>query len=154
MAPFTFSFQAMTTILAFLCCHSVTAMDLNPHGCSFDDMEAFYMEELGIEGVEVLYETRRMENPNVRGFARQLGKNLYHIALQEGLEPSEKRITLAHELVHVRQLENGQIKKSEFEKHYLDRSFEDEAFRLSMPMAIKFYTEHRCEDPETATPTP
>ena len=109
------------------------------------------MDELGIEGVEVQYLVRRMENPGLMGFAKKLGAKRYLIALTEGLEPSEKRITLAHELVHVRQLEQGSIDRSEFEKHYLDRSFEDEAFRLSLPMAAKFYTEHKCPEPEEIT---
>ena len=120
--------------------------DLNNAGCDFNDMAAFYQSELGIGPVEVQYKFRRMENPNTNGFARRLGKHRYLIALANGLEPSEIRVTMAHEMVHIRQMEEGSINQSEFEKHYMNRSFEDEAFRLSLPMAAKFYTEHRCPD--------
>lgn len=69
-----------------------------------------------------------MDKPEIKGFTKPLGPKKYLIALAEGLEPSEIRVTMAHELVHVRQLEEGSIKNSEFKRHYLDRSFEDEAF--------------------------
>lgn len=117
---------------------------LNPHGCSFDDMEAFYRKKLGIEAVHIDYIYQRVKDNRLQGFAQQTGKGRYRITLADWLEESELRITLAHELVHVRQIENGQIDRSEFEKHYLDRSFEDEAFRLSLPLAAEFYTKHQC----------
>ena len=105
------------------------------------------MKELGIdEDVFIKHVRKRMPDPRTRGFTKPLrGKKRYLIAMASGLEPSEIRITLAHELVHVRQLENGEIHKKEFKKAYMERSFEDEAFRLSMPLAIKFYTQHDCQ---------
>ncbi|KEQ14073.1 hypothetical protein [Endozoicomonas numazuensis] len=128
------------------------ASPLNNFGCDFLDMQAFYMEELGISGVTILHLTKRMDKPGLKGFAKKIGPKKYLIALAEGLEPSEIRVTMAHELVHVRQLEEGSIEKKEFEKHYLDRSFEDEAFRLSMPLAARFFTSHTCNDEEPDNP--
>ena len=119
---------------------------LNPMGCTFDDMQRFYMSELGIdEGTPIKHVRQRMPDPRTRGFTKPLAKGQYLIAMAEALEPSEIRITLAHELVHVRQLENGEIRKEEFKKDYLIRDFEDEAFRLSMPLAAKFYTQLNCQ---------
>ncbi|MGI9278659.1 MAG: hypothetical protein ACR2PX_03395 [Endozoicomonas sp.] len=143
---------ALLTTLSFLAVSS-HATHLNNFGCDFLDMQAFYMEELGISGVTILHLTKRMDKPGLKGFAKKLGPKKYLIALAEGLEPSEIRVTMAHELVHVRQLEEGSIKKKEFEKHYLDRSFEDEAFRLSLPLAARFYTTHSCSDEEPGNPT-
>ncbi|MGI9277036.1 MAG: hypothetical protein ACR2PT_19600 [Endozoicomonas sp.] len=125
---------------------SASTSDLNNAGCGFNDMAAFYQTELGIGPVEIQYIFKRMKNPNTNGYARKQGKHKYLIALANGLEPSETRVTMAHEMVHIRQMEEGSINKAEFEKHYMNRSFEDEAFRLSLPMAAKFYTEHRCPD--------
>lgn len=120
--------------------------ELNPSGCTFLDMQAFYMEELGIDpDISIEYVHMRMPEPNMLGYTLPLKNGSYQLALARGLEPSEVRITIAHELVHVRQLENKQIKLSEFKKHYMERSFEDEAFRLSIPLAIKFYTKHSCQ---------
>ncbi|MGB1271817.1 MAG: hypothetical protein ACPG5T_07075 [Endozoicomonas sp.] len=119
---------------------------LNPGGCSFVQMQAFYMKALGIsDRVQIKHIQRRMPEPNMRGYTKPLGGSRYLVALADSLEPSEIRVTLAHELVHVRQLEQGQIKKAEFKKHYMERSFEDEAFRLSIPLAIQFYTKHQCQ---------
>ncbi|WP_419833263.1 ImmA/IrrE family metallo-endopeptidase [Endozoicomonas atrinae] len=123
---------------------------LNPSGCTFLDMQSFYLEELGIDpDVHIEYLYFRMPEPNMLGYTLPLKNGNYRIALSNGLEPSEVRITMAHELVHVRQLENKQIKITEFQKHYMERSFEDEAFRLSIPLAIKFYTKHFCQKPTT-----
>ncbi|MFK0573384.1 hypothetical protein [Endozoicomonas sp.] len=120
--------------------------DLNPSGCSFMAMQNFYMEELGIHhDVNIEYIRQIMPEPNMLGTTRPLKNGRYQITLASGLEPSEVRITMAHEMVHVRQLENRQIIVSEFQKHYMNRSFEDEAFRLSTPLAIKFYTKHACQ---------
>ena len=119
---------------------------LNPMGCTFDDMQQFYMSELGIgEDTPIKHIRQRMPDPRTRGFTKPLGNGQYLIAMAEALEPSEIRITLAHELVHVRQLEKGEIKQEEFKKYYLDRNFEDEAFRLSLPLAAKFYTQLNCQ---------
>ncbi len=123
---------------------------LNPSECTFLDMQNFYMKELGIDSnVSIEYVYLRMPEPNMLGYTIPLKNGNYQIALSNGLEPSEVRITMAHELVHVRQLENKQIKITEFQKHYMERSFEDEAFRLSIPLAIKFYTKHFCQKPTT-----
>ncbi|WP_448215626.1 hypothetical protein [Endozoicomonas sp. 2B-B] len=126
------------------------ANDLNSFGCDFLAMQAFYMEELGVSGVTIVHLTQKMDKPEIKGFTKPLGPKKYLIALAEGLEPSEIRVTMAHELVHVRQLEEGSIENSEFKKHYLDRSFEDEAFRLSLPLAAQFYTSHSCNDENQA----
>ena len=107
-------------------------------------MQQFYVDKLGIKGVMVKHVQKNMEDPRVKGYTRRLTDGVYLIAMAENLEPSEIRITLAHELVHVRQLENGQIQKKEFKKHYQERSFEDEAFRLSLPLAGYFYTQMDC----------
>ncbi|WP_145912708.1 hypothetical protein [Endozoicomonas montiporae] len=123
--------------------------DLNPYGCQFNDMEAFYKQKLGIETAKVQYRYVRVKDYRTQGYAQQAGKGQYRITLANWLEDSELRVTLAHELVHVRQLERGQIDLSEFEKHYHDRSFEDEAFRLSIPMAAEFYTQHKCNKSNT-----
>ena len=117
---------------------------LNPKGCSFADMEQFFLRELDINKVSIEYNQKLIPDPKTKGYVRQTGKGRYLIVLDKYLEPSEIRITLAHELVHVRQLEQGQINPDEFEKHYLERSFEDEAFRLSLPLAARFYTELNC----------
>ena len=146
MALFRFYFSLLAVV--FFCTPNATASagDLNNAGCDFNDMAAFYQKELGIGPVEIQYIFKRMKNPNTNGYARKKGKHKYLIALANGLEPSEIRVTMAHEMVHIRQMEEGSINKAEFEKHYMNRSFEDEAFRLSLPMAAKFYTEHRCPD--------
>ena len=68
------------------------------------------------------------------------------MVLAKGLEPSELRVTIAHELVHVRQLVQDSIDLNELNKHYLERNFEDEAFRLSMPLAAKFYQTLNCQN--------
>ena len=117
---------------------------LNPNGCKMMDMIHFYLADLGVKGVKISFFRKRMPDPNMRGFTKLQGKNHYLIALAEGLEPSELRITVAHELVHVRQFEQGLIKQNEFNKDYLERSFEDEAFRLSLPMAARFYQNMDC----------
>ena len=107
-------------------------------------METFYKEKLGIKTAHIDYRYVRVKDRRTQGYAQQTGKNRYRITLANWLEDSELRVTLAHELVHVKQLERGEIDLSEFEKHYLDRSFEDEAFRLSIPMAAEFFTRHKC----------
>ena len=122
----------------------VQAGELNPYGCQFKDMEAFYKKKLGIETARIDYQYERVKDPKIQGYAQQTGRGRYRITLANWLEDSELRVTLAHELVHVRQLERGQIDRAEFEKHYLDRSFEDEAFRLSLPMAAEFFTQQKC----------
>ncbi len=119
--------------------------ELNPSGCLFDDMTRYYLAELRISGADVSYLIKRMTDPKTRGYTRYLGNNQYQVALAKGLEPHEIRITVAHELVHVRQLINGDIKKEEQSKYYLDRNYEREAFSLSMTLAASFYTEHKCE---------
>ncbi len=118
---------------------------LNPKGCTMADMVQFYLTELGIKGTQLSFIRQRMPNPHTHGYTQPKSNNHYLIALAQGLEPSEIRITVAHELVHVRQLEHGLIKKSEFDKDYLERNFEDEAFRLSLPMAAKFYQTMDCQ---------
>ena len=141
-------FKIRNDLLIIIFCSALnnlaSASDLNSFGCDFDDMATFYQQELGIGPVNIKYKFRRMDNPYTNGFARKLGKSQYLIALANGLEPSEIRVTMAHEMVHIRQMEEGSINRSEFEKHYMNRSFEDEAFRLSLPMAARFYTKHRC----------
>ncbi|WP_062265159.1 hypothetical protein [Endozoicomonas arenosclerae] len=143
-----FKYPVTLFLSFFLTIPAHSTEDLNHFGCDFMDMQSFYMDELGITGVSIQYLTKRMDRPGLKGYARKLGARKYLIALAEGLEPSEIRVTMAHELVHVRQLEEGSIEKKEFEKHYLDRSFEDEAFRLSLPLAARFYTEHQCDEPD------
>lgn len=137
------------SILLALFSHSVQASydgELNPMGCTFDDMQQFYVSELGIGNNVIINHVRqRMPDPRTKGFTKPLANGEYLIAMAKALEPSEIRITLAHELVHVRQLERGEIKQEEFKKYYLDRNFEDEAFRLSLPLAAKFYTQHTCK---------
>ena len=137
-------------VIASLPAKAMYSDALNPSGCTFLDMQSFYLEELGIDpDVRIEYLYLRMPEPNMLGYTLPLKNGKYRIALSNGLEPSEVRITMAHELVHVRQLENKQIKIAEFQKHYMERSFEDEAFRLSIPLAIKFYTKHFCQKPTT-----
>ncbi|OED44410.1 hypothetical protein ACH42_07510 [Endozoicomonas sp. (ex Bugula neritina AB1)] len=105
------------------------------------------MSELGIDyNTSINLVRKRIADPRKKGFTKPLAAGGYLVAIEESLEPSEIRVTLAHELVHVRQLERGEIKQSEFKKHYLNRSFEDEAFRLSLPLAVKFYTEYKCDN--------
>lgn len=135
-------------VIASLPVKAIYSGELNPSGCSFLAMQNFYMKELGIDhNVSIEYVRLRMPEPNMLGYTLPLKNGNYQIALANGLEPSEVRITVAHELVHVRQLENKQIQASEFQKHYMERSFEDEAFRLSIPLAIRFYTKHTCQSP-------
>lgn len=129
----------------------VPARELNPFGCQFKDMEAFYKKKLGIETARVDYQFIRVKDHRVQGYAQQTGRGQYRITLADWLEDSELRVTLAHELVHVKQLERGEIDTTEFEKHYLDRSFEDEAFRLSLPMAAEFFTRYKCRKDHPAT---
>lgn len=120
---------------------------LNPTGCTFEEMEAFYMEELGIDAnTPVHYLKERITDPYTLGITRPLKNGEYLIVLESSLEPSDIRITLAHELVHVRQLIRKEIRREEFRKNYHERSFEDEAFRLSLPLAAKFYTQLNCNE--------
>ena len=135
-------------VIASLPVKAMYGGELNSSGCNFLEMQNFYLEELGINhDVNIEYVRFRMPEPNMLGYTLPLKNGDYQIALANELEPSEIRITVAHELVHVRQLENKEIKASEFKKHYMERSFEDEAFRLSIPLAIKFYTKHSCQSP-------
>lgn len=139
-------------VIASLPVKAMYSGELNPSGCNFLAMQNFYLKELGIDhDVSIEYVRLRMPEPNMLGYTLPLKNGNYQIALANGLEPSEIRITVAHELVHVRQLENKQIKTSEFQKHYMERSFEDEAFRLSIPLAIKFYTKHTCQKSSSET---
>lgn len=117
---------------------------LNPQGCTFRDMEQFFLEELGIGQVSIRYIQTLIPDPATKGYIKRASHGHYQIVLDKYLELSEIRITLAHELVHVRQLELGQINSEEFKKDYHERSFEDEAFRLSLPLAAKFYMELDC----------
>ncbi len=112
--------------------------------CDFKRMEAFYLARLEIANITISYSFEQLSHPYHLGQTRQIAPHQYHIKLAKHLEPSELRITLAHELVHVRQFEQGEIKKDEFQKDYLMRSHEDEAFRLSLPMARDFYIDHNC----------
>ncbi|MRI32856.1 hypothetical protein EOPP23_07640 [Endozoicomonas sp. OPT23] len=121
---------------------------LNPFGCKYDDMTRFYKAELGIQKAKIEFEFKRMKRPETKGYVRQTGEHRYKVSIADGLEPSGRRVTLAHELVHVRQMEEGSIDKKELEKHYLARSFELEAFRLSQIMARKFYMELKCQKVE------
>ena len=107
-------------------------------------MQHFYLDELGIKNASIKLVEKKIDDPKIKGYTQQQKNGAYLIVMSKHLEPSEVRVTLAHELVHVRQLEKGQIKREEFSKHYLERSFEDEAFRLSLPLAVKFYTTMDC----------
>ncbi|WP_263081829.1 hypothetical protein [Endozoicomonas sp. Mp262] len=118
---------------------------LNPKGCTMAEMVQFYLSELGIKNAQLRFVRQRMPHPHTHGYTQPQSNTHYLIALAQSLEPSEIRITVAHELVHVRQIEQGQIKKSEFKKDYLERDFEDEAFRLSLPLAAKFYQVLDCQ---------
>ena len=120
--------------------------NLNPEGCHFADMQRFYLDELDISTASIKLMEKKLDDPKIKGYTKQLKDGSYLIVMAKHLEPSEVRITLAHELVHVRQMEKGQIKREEFKKDYLERSFEDEAFRLSMPLAAKFYTTVNCSE--------
>ena len=122
---------------------------LNPTGCTLLDMVAFYKRELNIPHAPVTLVRQRMRNPNIHGLTKPIN-NRYLITLAKGLEPSELRIIIAHELVHVRQFIEGSIAKTEFIKDYLERSFEDEAFRLSLPLAAKFYQMLDCSSTNDA----
>ena len=122
------------------------ANPLNPGGCNFEEMTAYFEQRLGIKEATIDYVFIKVKNHRTQGYAQQTGKNHYRITLADWLEDSELRVTVAHELVHIRQLQRGEIKQEEFEKHYLERSFEDEAFRLSLPLAADFYTKHKCID--------
>ena len=122
------------------------AKDLNPYDCGFEDMTSYYQQRLGIKTATIDYVFKKAKDHRTLGFAQQIGKNHYRITLADWLEDSELRVTVAHELVHVRQLQRGEIDKKEFEKHYYERSFEDEAFRLSLPLAADFYTKYKCID--------
>ncbi|WP_461535937.1 ImmA/IrrE family metallo-endopeptidase [Spongorhabdus nitratireducens] len=113
--------------------------------CDFETMEAFYLSRLGLSDIKIEYRFEDLSHPYHLGQARQLAPHKYLIILAPHLEPSELRITLAHELVHVRQFERGEIKQEEFRKDYLSRDHEDEAFRLSLPMARDFYLGHNCK---------
>ncbi|MDD7804934.1 MAG: hypothetical protein PUP46_05120 [Endozoicomonas sp. (ex Botrylloides leachii)] len=121
---------------------------LNPFGCTLGDMVDFYKSELNIEQTRIMFFRRRMEDPRFYGYT-QPARDKYIVTLAKGLEPSELRVVIAHELVHVRQFVEGSINIQIFEKEqkkdYLERSFEDEAFRLSEPMAIKFYQSLTCQ---------
>ena len=121
-------------------------MNLNPKACDFTDMQRFYLNELDIKGASIKLIEKKLDDPKIKGYTQQLKDGSYLIVMSQHLEPSEIRITLAHELVHVRQLEKHQIKREEFSKHYMERSFEDEAFRLSLPLAAKFYTTVDCSE--------
>lgn len=140
--PFRYYFA----VFMYIAIPQTFAKDLNLFKCDFNDMTAFYLEELGVEDVHIEYIIKRVGDHRTRGFAQKIGRHSYRITLADWLEDSEMRVTTAHELVHVRQLERGEIDRSEFEKHYHNRSFEDEAFRLSYPMAINFYTNHKCNE--------
>ena len=107
-------------------------------------MSAYFQQRLGIKEATIDYIFKRVKDHRTQGYAQHIGKNHYRITLADWLEDSELRVTVAHEMVHVRQFQNGEINKSEFEKHYYERSFEDEAFRLSLPLAADFYTKHKC----------
>ena len=145
MAHTTGLLQYLTAAVVLFLPLSVQAQELNPYGCRFNDMEHFYKQKLGIESANVEYRYVRVKDHRTQGYAQQKSKDKYLITLANWLEESELRVTVAHELVHVRQLIKGQIERSEFEKHYLDRSFEDEAFRLSIPLAAEFYTTYKCQ---------
>ena len=145
--------KAFFTVLYLLCIPTAgKAFDkepLNQKGCSFADMQRFYLEELGVAHVSIKIVEKQLDDPRVKGYTKHIDNNSYLIVLAKYLEPSEIRVTMAHELVHVRQLEKGQIKREEFIKDYHERSFEDEAFRLSLPLAAKFYTQMDCSGKQT-----
>ncbi len=121
---------------------------LNPGGCTMKQMIQFYRQALGIQGVRLRFAQQRMPNPNMLGYMVPKGPQHYQIVLARGLEASELRVTVAHELVHVSQFETGAINLSEFRKDYMMRSFEDEAFRLSLPLAARFFLEVSCHGGE------
>lgn len=116
---------------------------LNQAGCTMNEMVEFYKKELGIPHAHINFFKRRMENPNINGYAQHQGKE-YKIVLAKGLDLSEIRVVTAHELIHIRQFIEGSINKNELKVDYLERSFEDEAFRLSLPLATKFYQQLKC----------
>ena len=126
--------------------HAFDRDNLNPKGCNFANMLDFYRAELGIGNAPVQIVEKKLSDPKLKGYTQQLDDGSYLIVLEKHLEPSEVRIALAHELVHVKQLKEGRIKGEEFKKDYLERSFEDEAFRLSMPLAARFYTQMDCTE--------
>ena len=71
---------------------------LNPKGCTMQDMIQFYRKELGIKDAEIAFIKHRMHNPHTLGYTQPKGGHKYVIALARGLEPSELRIAIAHEL--------------------------------------------------------
>ena len=123
----------------------VRSMDvlLNPNKCLFIDMLNFYLKALALEKETIHFYSLESKEYSLLGLARAVG-NGYQVLLKETLNPVELRVTLAHELVHIKQLKEGRVKKEHFKRHYYDRPFEQEAFEKSFYLAIKFYTELHC----------
>ncbi|PJE79431.1 hypothetical protein CI610_01594 [invertebrate metagenome] len=122
-------------------------MVLNSQQCRLADLLSFYRSKLGIKSTTTLHlVAMKMPDAQIQGFTRKLEEpDHYLVALSYGLDPGELRVTLAHELVHVLQIEEKRIDATEFHRDYLMRSFEDEAFRTSLPLAAEFYTRHDCQ---------
>lgn len=81
---------------------------------------------------------RRMTNDSNYGYACHLEDNEYEIDIKRSLPMREMLITLAHELVHVKQYEYNEMPNSIYEGDYWDRPHEIEAHGRELGLFIRW----------------
>lgn len=81
---------------------------------------------------------RRMTNDSNYGYACHLEDNEYEVDIKRSLPMREMLTTLAHELVHVKQYEYGEMPDSIYEGDYWDRPHEIEAHGRETGLFIRW----------------
>lgn len=83
-----------------------------------------------------------MTNDSNYGYACHLEDNEYEVDIKRSLPMREMLTTLAHELVHVKQYECGEMPDSIYEGDYWDRPHEIEAHGRELGLFIRWCEEN------------
>jgi hypothetical protein len=100
-------------------------------------MAAFVCQKFGITpNIEINF--RRMSNDLNYGYACHVDGNDYEIDVKRSLRMRDMLITLAHELVHVKQYVKGEMPEKLSEGDYWDRPHEIEAHGRETGLFIRW----------------
>ncbi len=86
------------------------------------------------KNLDVLFSLVKMEG--TQGFQVMVEETFHEIELKKGMSKDDLITAVFHEMVHVRQSERGE--KMDFTLDYLDRPFEQEAYKLQESMLQKY----------------
>jgi hypothetical protein len=108
-------------------------------------MAAFVCQKFGIApNIEINF--RRMSNDLNYGYACHVDSNDYEVDIKRSLRMRDMLITLAHELVHVKQYVKKEMPKKLSEGDYWDRPYEIEAHGRETGLFIRWVEQNNLID--------